>query len=106
MAYTEVTRQSWFSRIGGAIKGVLLGVVLVIVAFPILFLNEGRAVRRHRTLTEGAGLVESISADSPHEAHHGKLVHVSGPRMTDAVLEDTVFGVSANAIHLKRDVEM
>lgn len=41
---TEVTKQSWFSRIGGSFKGVAFGALLVIAAIPLLFWNEGRAV--------------------------------------------------------------
>jgi hypothetical protein len=106
MAYTEVTRQSWFSRIGGAFKGIIVGVILIIAAFPVLFTNEGRAVRRHKTLQEGAGLAISIESETVNEENNGKLVHVSGKATTDELLTDSVFDVSVNAIHLKRDVEM
>ena len=106
MAYTEVTSQSWFSRIGGAIKGVLIGILLVVIAFPLLFWNEGRAVKRYKTLKEGAGEVISIPVDTVDSANSGKLIHVTGRANTEAILSDTVFGVSANAIHLKREVEM
>ena len=39
------TRQGWGSRLSESIKSVLFGVVLFGVAFPLLFWNEGRAVR-------------------------------------------------------------
>ena len=45
MVHTEVTSQSWFQRIGSALMGVLLGIVLFLVSFPVLFINEGRAVK-------------------------------------------------------------
>ncbi len=106
MAHTVVTRQSWFSRIGGAFKGILIGIVLVVVAFIVLFMNEGRAVRRHKTLQEGAGLAVTIDSNAVNEKNNGKLVHVSGLATTDMILTDPIFEVSANAIHLKRDVEM
>ena len=48
--FQEVTHQSWFSRIGRAIKGVVVGLVMFAVSFPLLFWNEGRAVRRYKTL--------------------------------------------------------
>ncbi|WP_339136467.1 MAG: hypothetical protein WGN25_01115 [Candidatus Electrothrix sp. GW3-4] len=54
-SYTEVTNQSWFSRIGGAIKGIIFGFILFIIAFPLLFWNEGRAVKTYKTLKEGGG---------------------------------------------------
>jgi hypothetical protein len=43
-SFTEVTSESWFSRIGGAIKGVFSGIVLCFAAVVLLFWNEGRAV--------------------------------------------------------------
>ena len=104
--YVEVTRQSWFSRLGGAIKGVLVGAVLFAVAFPLLFWNEGRAVTRFKTLKEGGGLVVSVAADRVDAANAGRLVHVSGKADTAATLADPVFGVSAPALKLKRAVEM
>jgi len=106
MSYTEVSRQSWFSRIGGAIKGVFVGLLLLVIALPLLFWNEGRAVHRYKTLKEGASEVISIQADSVDNAHAGKLVHVSGSAETDSILRDSVFEISVNAIHLKRSVEM
>ncbi len=104
--YTEVTSQSWFSRIGGAIKGILFGVILVVIAFPLLFWNEGRAVKRHKALKEGAGIVVSVSIESVDQLNDGKLVHLIGKAETDAILSDPIFAVSENAIHLRRQVEM
>jgi hypothetical protein len=106
MTHVKVTNQSWFSRIGGAIKGIFIGFVLIVAAFPFLFWNEGRAVHRHKTLMEGAGLAQSVSADHIVEVNDGNLVHVTGTARTDAILHDAVFGVSVNAIHLWRNVEM
>ena len=103
--FTEVTSNSWFSRIGGAIKGVIVGLVLFVVAFPLLFWNEGRAVTRYKTLKEGGGAVVSVSAESVDAAHAGKLVHVTGKAVTDATLRDPDFGVSAQALKLKRVVK-
>lgn len=104
--YTEVTHQSWFSRIGGALKGILFGLLLFVLAFPLLFWNEGRAVKRAKSLTEGSKVVLSVPADSVDPANEGQLIHVSGTATTDAVLTDPVFEVSENALKLKRTVEM
>lgn len=104
--YTEVTETSWFSRLGSSIKGIGFGILLFLVAFPLLFWNEGRAVKTARALTEGAGAVVSVDAQTVDPANEGKLVHVTGPAATDETLTDTEFGVSANAIKLVREVEM
>ena len=105
-SFTEVTNESWFSRIGGALKGIVVGLILFAVAFPLLFWNEGRAVKRYKTLKEGSGAVVAVSADSVDAANAGKLIHLTGKADTEATLTDPVFGVSANALKLKRVVEM
>ncbi|MBQ6472849.1 MAG: hypothetical protein IJJ33_12765 [Victivallales bacterium] len=103
---TVVTSQGYFSRIGGSIKGIGGGLLLFIVAFPLLFWNEGRAVRRQKTLQTGAKSVISVSADKVDPANQDKLVHFTGKTVTADVLNDMVFQVSANAIKLVRKVEM
>jgi hypothetical protein len=105
-SFTEVTHESWVSRVGGALKAVLFGLVLFVIAFPLLFWNEGRAVKRYKTLSEGGGVVVSVTSDNVDTANEGKLIHVTGKADTDAILSDPVFGVSANALKLKRTVEM
>ena len=105
-SYTEVTSQSWGSRIGGAFKGILLGIILFFVAFPFLFWNEGRAVKTYKTLQEGGKTVIEVAADSVDAANEGKLIHVSGLADTEATLVDPDFGVSATALRLNRKVEM
>lgn len=105
-SYREITNQSWFGRIGSSIKGVVFGIVLFIVAFLLLFWNEGRAVKRYKALKEGAGAVVSIAADEVDAAKEGKLVHVTGFATTNDILEDSEFGISTNAISLKRIVQM
>lgn len=104
--FSVVSQQSWLGRIGGAIKGVLVGLCLFIVAFPLLFWNEGRSVRQYQTLLEGAGLVVSVPSDKVDAANDGKLVHATGNVSTEATLEDPEFGVSAKALKLRRVVEM
>jgi len=104
--FTEVTSQGWLSRIGGAIKGILFGLILFVLAFPLLFWNEGRAVDRAKTLEEGQGLVISIGADSINPANNHKLVHASAKANTEETLSDSEFNISRNALKLKRNVQM
>lgn len=53
----ERSSQGWFSRIMESIKGVLFGLVLIVVALPLLFVNEGCAVKIAKGLGEGRGQV-------------------------------------------------
>ncbi len=86
--YTEVTERSWGDRLGGAVKGVVVGVILFLLGFPLIFWNEGRAVKRYKALKSGEGAVISVSADRVDPANDGKLVHVSGMVATKEVLTD------------------
>ncbi len=109
MVVTEVSSQSWFGRIGESIKGVLFGLLLFVVAFPVLFWNEGRAVKRAKTLAEGQGAVQrNVPAEKVDPAMDGKLVHMQGEATSSETLTDDLFtSVSAdNVIKLERVVEM
>lgn len=103
---TVTSSQSWFSRILGSIKSVLVGLAMFVLAFPVLFWNEGRAVQTARSLEEGAGAVVSVKADAVDAANEGKLVHLTGPVTTEGVLTDPEFGVEAEGVKLVRTVEM
>ncbi|MCA9139950.1 MAG: TMEM43 family protein [Planctomycetales bacterium] len=103
---TRVTEESWFGRIGGAFKGILVGGLLTVVAVPILFWNEGRAVRTAQGLKEGAKVVVDIKPDAIDSGNDGKFVHTSGDVQTTDVLRDDDFAIEFNGIRLDRHVEM
>ena len=105
MATTETTVESWGSRLGSSMKGVLVGFLLVLASIALLFWNEGRTVNRAKALNEGASAVITVDAAKVDPQNDGKLVHVSGEVATADVLEDLKFGVSVNAIKLVRNVE-
>lgn len=105
-SFTEVSSQGWLSRLGGSIKGVLFGLVAVVVAFPLLFWNEGRAVKTAKGLEEGAGAVVSVPADAVTPTNEGKLVHVTGEATTQDTVRDPDLGVAAPGLALVRAVEM
>ena len=106
MAFTQTTTEGWGSRIGNSIKGVLFGIILFVAGFPILFMNEGRAVKTAKALKEGAAAVVSIPATDIAAANEGKLVHISGMVDSTAPISDPEFGITAKALKLIRKVEM
>lgn len=104
--YSESVTTGYFSRIGNSIKGVFFGGLLFLVAFPVLFQNEGCAVRAYDAITEGRGAVVETAVDKVDPATDKKLVHLTGPSATDEVLRDDAFNVQAPGVHLVRHVEM
>lgn len=104
--YSEVSRESWLTRIGCSFLEVLIGLLFVPLSIILLYWNEGRAVNTTRSLAEGVASVISIDAMNVSQANNNKLVHLSGNVTTPDTLTDPVFGVSANGIRLTRRVEI
>ncbi len=105
-SFTETTTTGWFSRIGNSIKGILIGMVMVIVAFPVLFWNEGRAVKTRKDLEQGAKECVSADAANVDSGNEGKLIHISGKATSQGTLSDDTFQVNVEALKLNRKVEM
>jgi hypothetical protein len=105
-SFFETSSQSWFSRIGGAFKGLLFGLVLLPVSVFLLFWNESRAVTTANSLKEGAAAVVSVAADTIVPGNDHKLIHLSGEVTTTESIRDPLFGLSVTALRLGRRVEM
>ncbi|MCX7631749.1 MAG: TMEM43 family protein [Turneriella sp.] len=106
-SFTETTSESWGSRIMGSIKGIGTGFLLVIVAFVVLWWNEGRSVRVYKALQEGKGAVVEAKADAVDPNNQGKLIHVAGKITSEGTLKDPDFSVEAEKkLALRRTVEM
>ncbi|GAA5493894.1 hypothetical protein Rhal01_00046 [Rubritalea halochordaticola] len=104
--FTTSTTTGWFSRIGDSIKGILFGLLLIVISFPLLFWNEGRAVKTRKSLDQGSNEVVSLTSTTPDSANNGKLVHLTGEATTEQVLKDEKYNISTQALVLKRTVEM
>jgi hypothetical protein len=104
-SFTVTSSTGWFGRIGDSIKGVLFGLLLIVVSFPVLFFNEGRAVKTRKTLDEGAKTVITVPVDAVDAKNDGKLVYLTGGAEAEGSLSDPDFKVSAEALRLRREVE-
>lgn len=103
---TEVTHHSWGSRLMDSLKNIVFGIVVFCLGIWLLWSNEHRAVRDYREINEVRNQVISVSADSVSEVNNGAVVHVTGRAATQSLLTDPMFAVEANAIRLRRLVEM
>jgi hypothetical protein len=103
----EVESTGWGGRIGKAIVGIPLGIILFLASFVVIFWNEGRAVHRAEALEEGkANFVEVTDVSKVNPENNGKLVHMTGEATTSETIKDPVFGVSATALKLTRNAEI
>lgn len=83
-----------------------LGPAIIAGAAWIIFWNEGGAAKIQARVAEGTSACVSVAADKIDSANEGKLVHVVGQVTTDEMLLDPLLQVSAQALRLKRVVEM
>ena len=105
-SFTETTTTSWGSRLMASLKGVLLGIVLFIAAFPLLWWNEGHTLHRVETLDEGRNMVIAVATRPVDSKNDGRLVYFSGTAETEESYKDPRFGVNEKALKVKRSVEM
>ena len=105
-SFTDVTHQSWGSRLQEQASKSIAGFVLFLAAFPLLFWNEGRAVDVSLALEEGKGAVVPVVADALDASNDGRLIHFSGEAATQDIVADLDFGIEARALKLRRVTEM
>lgn len=105
-AYIETTKTGWGSRMGSSLKGMGTGLLMLVAGLALLFWNEGRAVKTHKALQEGAAAVTEADPARVDAALDGKLVHFSADADAPGELTDAWFGVSARAFRMERTVEM
>lgn len=104
---TKVENTSWFSRIKGALFGVIIGIILIPGSVIALSWNEYRTIHRTQGLKQGSKLVQTIdNIDKVASDLNDQLVHMSGMTKTESQLRDKEFGIEENAIKLRRTVEM
>ena len=107
MAVTVTTTRGWTSRLGDSIKGVLAGLFVFLLGFPLLFWNEGNAVKTRKALEEGEKSCISLDTNAAvDEDMNGRFVHLTGRADTSETLADAEFAIAPVAIRLERKVEM
>lgn len=107
MAVTTKTTTSYGSRLGGALKGIFGGILMILLGIVLLWWNEGRTVKRYKALQEGARNVVSVSADTVDPQNEGKLIHLSAKATTQETLRDPEFAIELpGALRLVRHVQM
>ena len=104
--FTEVTTQSWFSRIKNAFAGLLIGLIFFVGAFPMLTWNEKRSIERTRALRVVGAETTTVDPAQLNPAVEGKPVHFTGRAVTATGIKDDLFGISEPALKLDRTVEM
>jgi hypothetical protein len=99
--FVKVTRKGWLSNIMSSFVGVLVGIVLFALAFPVLWMNEGRT--NMATVAQSSVALDGASLSDWAE---GKQVAVSGTLASNETLGDAPYLRAGAYVQLHRNVEM
>ncbi len=101
--FTEVTTVGYGSRIVNSIGGIVIGFILFIASFFVLFYNEGSV--DYSNIAKTAVQIDSAVA-STDSTLNGKLVSTSGALVSDETLGDDLYLKPDKYIALQRSTEM
>ena len=106
MAYQEVTTTGYGTRVGNSFKAIGSGFLMFVIGTALLWWNEGRAVKTEKMLDEaGNAYVEMENPDKKDASLEGELICGTAMATTEDSLIDAQFGIGANAISIRRNVE-
>jgi len=101
--FTDVTTTGYGGRIINSIKGVIIGLILFVVSFGLLYWNEGRVDLSNIAKTATEISSASISTDA---SLNGKLVSTTGNVNSDQIIGDNLYLNPDKFIAVERRVEM
>ena len=102
----DIVRVGFGQRIADSFKGVLLGILLVIGSFCLLWWNEGDILAEHEALKEMSTEVVSIDSAHPVATDNGKTVHAIGALYSKEYLKDPQFLNNMPYLKIRRKAEM
>ncbi|XP_071510795.1 transmembrane protein 43-like [Diadema antillarum] len=106
-AFAKKTDITFVERVSNSFTGSLLGIGLIVVGVFIVVLNEGLAAHVSWKLEEGLrNIIPLESSQVVFAENNNKLVHVTGKLRTTEPLVDTIYGISVQAVKLRRHVQM
>ena len=106
MAVIERTHQSYVSKVTNSLGGVCIGLILFIASFPVLFLNEGKAVANDKATNFARANTIPIACTPLSTENEGKLVAAMGCNVTGQQVFTDAFGFSSNALQYTYAVEV
>jgi len=102
----EITTHSWISRMASALLGILVGILLIIAMFVLIYINESRGLHMAQSLAQTKQVVITVKSAPIEEKNNLKVIYLNGLATTNNILNDALLGIAVKGIRLKRKVEM
>lgn len=97
---TKVTKVGWGSRLGSSFSGILIGLILFVGSFVVLYWNEGRV-----DLSQVAQNAVEVSSSQVDADKNGQFIHTTGKFSSTEKLGDDYLK-EGDYIVLERNVEI
>ena len=91
---------------GQFLKAVFIAFLVAVTGSIIIFINDSAVLNKKLTLSLSAAYVTPIDPDKVENENNGRLVYITGKVYSPELLNDDDFGITVDAIHLKRIVEI
>ena len=102
-SFSETTTTGYGGRIVNSIKGVVIGLILFVVSFGLLYWNEGRVDLSNIAKTATEISSATVSTDT---SLSGKLISTTGSVSSDQTIGDNLFLNPDKFIAAEREVKM
>jgi hypothetical protein len=102
-SFSQITTTGYGNRIVNSLKGVVIGLILFVASFGLLYWNEGRVDLS--TIAKTATEISSATV-STDPSLRGKLVSTTGVVNSNQVIGDNLFLNPDKFIAAEREVEM
>lgn len=94
-------------RITNSFKGILAGIIFILVGIGLLWFNEANNVENIKAVAEGRNVAINITSSPIKAENDGKLVNINGDlNIVSGEVKDTVFNIETKTVRLVRTVEM
>ncbi len=98
----ETSTTGWLQRILNSFLGILIGLLLFVGSFVLLYWNEG-----HFDLSKDAKKAVQVTAtQTPDASLNGKLIAVTGPVLSQETLGDGLYLKPTNVLAVTRKAEI
>ena len=104
--FTETEHTSYGSHIGNSFKGIIFGLILLLVSIILLWWNEGRSVDQATALKEMQEKIITLPNTKYEQKYNQQPILIQGNVTPVTEITDTLFGVVSNGLILHRHAEM
>ncbi|CAA6823518.1 MAG: Unknown protein [uncultured Sulfurovum sp.] len=104
--FTETTSTSLGGNLLNSLKGILVGILLLVGSIYLLSYNEHRSINQALALEEMQEKIVLVDRPQYKVEYEKQPILIYGDVVPINPLEDTLFGIKSNELGLERNVEM